>query len=69
MSASVTPGVQIAPPLATDATTATRAIGACHLCQRGITRGERYGRIFPSGRIAHVACVAAEALAPARGAA
>jgi hypothetical protein len=45
------------PPLATDAATATAPAGACRICARAILRGERYARLVPSRRLAHVACV------------
>lgn len=69
MTANITPVAQFPPPLAEDAATASTTVGACHLCQRGILRGQRYGRLVPSGRIAHVVCISAQALAPARRAA
>jgi hypothetical protein len=61
MSVNVSPGVHIPDPLATDAATASTAAGPCHLCRRGILRGERYGRLVPSERLAHVICVASQA--------
>jgi hypothetical protein len=61
MSANVSHDRKIPAPLATDAATASTALGACHLCQRGILRGQRYGRLFPSERLAHVVCVAQSA--------
>ncbi|WP_300611054.1 hypothetical protein [Trebonia sp.] len=51
-------GAQLPGPLAVDAATASTAAGPCHLCERAILRGERYARLVPSGRLAHLACIA-----------
>lgn len=61
MSANVAHDARIPDPPPTDTQTASTVVGACHLCRRGILRGQRYSRLFPSGRIAHVVCVAGEA--------
>jgi hypothetical protein len=61
MSANIAADAKIPAPLATDAATASTAAGQCHLCRRGILRGERYGRLVPSERLAHVICVASQA--------
>lgn len=63
------PGVQIPVPLVTDAATASTAAGPCHLCQRGIWRGQRYARLVPSGRLAHLVCIGRTAGTAARRAA
>jgi len=69
MSANITPGVQIPDPLATDAGVASRPVGPCAICGRAVLRGARYALVFPGEEIAHVVCVARQALAPARRAA
>lgn len=52
---------RIPPPIATDAGTAEQALGPCTLCQRAILAGERHAQLVPSGRKAHLPCIAAAA--------
>ena len=53
---------KIPPPLATDADTARRPAGPCSVCRRAILTGDRYALLVPSGRAAHVHCVALAAV-------
>jgi hypothetical protein len=69
VSANVAADAKIPPPLAEDAGTATRPVGACSICARAILRGNRYALVVPGGEAAHVTCIARRALAPARRAA
>lgn len=66
MTANVAHDARIPPPLATDADTATRPMGPCQLCERGVLRGQRYGHLVPSGQAAHLSCIAQAAETPAR---
>lgn len=61
MTANITPDARIPEPLATDAGTATRPVGPCSICRRGILRGQRYGLTYPAEDLAHVVCVALRA--------
>lgn len=45
--------------LATGADTAVRHAGPCARCSHPIYAGERYALLVPSGKAAHVLCVAA----------
>jgi hypothetical protein len=58
--------LRVPPPLATDADTAHSHAGTCAVCQRAIMHGERYALLVPSGRAAHVPCVALMAMRPRR---
>jgi hypothetical protein len=49
---------RIPPPLAEDATTATGNAGPCSLCQRAVLAGDRYALLVPSGKLAHLHCIA-----------
>jgi hypothetical protein len=61
-----TTAVQLPAPLATGAAAASVAAGPCALCQHGILRGDRYARLVPSGRLAHLTCIAGNAGTAAR---
>ena len=52
------------PPLAEDAAVATYQAGPCAICQHAIIRGERYASLVPSGKAAHLRCIAFAAAAP-----
>lgn len=65
MTANITAGVRIPDPIATDAAVATRPVGPCAICERGVLRGARYALAYPSGKIVHISCIAEQALAPA----
>jgi len=47
--------------LADDAATAKTSTRPCAVCRRRIGRGDRYARLVPSGKLAHLPCVAAAA--------
>jgi hypothetical protein len=48
---------RLAPPLATDAATATGQAGPCSLCAHVILRGERYALLVHTGKAAHLPCI------------
>jgi hypothetical protein len=47
--------------LAADAAIADRPTGPCSLCRRAILRGHRSALLVPSGRVAHLSCIAWQA--------
>jgi hypothetical protein len=57
MTKTTPPGVPLSALLATDAATAQRPSGPCHLCQRLIFRGDRYA-VLPTGHRAHLPYIA-----------
>lgn len=69
MTMTTAPASRLPEPLADGADTAQRPAGPCHLCGRGILRGQRYAQLVPSGLLAHVVCITRAAGTAARRAA
>ena len=60
MTTTTEPGAQPPEPLATAAATASVPMGPCASCEAAILRAQRYA-VLPSGRLAHVLCIAEQA--------